>query len=112
MKIYKSSEDTLCIQGKEIKKFEIETSYKGKELVDSELNGIYDTMILGYRFPGMEVSKHMFYGNKLSITTLFCSMTENMLLYNIITEDELKEAISLVIKQIRKSEKNAGKDNK
>lgn len=112
MKVYKSSEDTLCIQGKEIKKFEIDPIHKGKELVDSVFNGAYNTMVLGYRFPGMEASKQMFYGSKLAITTLLCSMLENMLLHNVLTEDELKEVVSLVIKQVRKSEKNAGKNTK
>lgn len=112
MKVYKLNEDTLCIQGKELKKFEVEPIHKGKELIDSMFNGAYNTMLLGYRFPGMEASKQMFYGSKLAITTLFCSMMENMLLNNVLTEDELKEAVSLVIKQVRKSEKNAGKDTK
>ena len=73
MKVYKSSEDTLCIQGKEIKKFEVEPVHKGKELVDSVFNGAYNTMILGYRFPGMEASKQMFYGSKLAISNILQS---------------------------------------
>lgn len=112
MKVYKSSEDTLCIQGKEIKKFEIEPIHKGKEIVDSVFNGAYNTMILGYRFPGMEASKQMFYGSKLAITTLLCSMLENMLSHNVLTEDELKEVISLVIIQVRKNGKDVRKDIK
>jgi hypothetical protein len=69
-------------------------------------------MILGYRFPGMEESKQMFYGRKLAISTLLCSMLENMLLHNVLTEDELKEAVSLVIKQVRKNDKDVRKDTK
>lgn len=112
MKVYKTNEDTLCIQGKEIKKFEIDPIHKGKELVDSVFNGAYNTMILGYRFPGMEASKQMFYGSKLAMTTLLCSMLENMLLHDVLTEDELKEAVSLVIKQVRKNDKDVRKDTK
>lgn len=112
MKVYKSKEDTLCIQGKELIKFEVEVKSKNKELTDSAFDGAYDTMILGYRFPGMEASKQIFYGSKLSIATLLCSMMENMLLRNVITEAELKNAVSIVIKQVRKSEKNARKNNK
>ena len=112
MKVYKSKEDTLCIQGKEMIKFNVESDYKGREIVDSTFDGAYDTMILGYRFPGMEASKQIFYGSKLAIATLLCSMMENMLLRNLITEAELKNAVNIVIKQVRKSEKNARKNNK
>ena len=39
MKVYKSKEDTLCIQGKELIKFEVEVKSKNKELTDSAFNG-------------------------------------------------------------------------
>lgn len=106
MKVYKSSEDTLCIQGKEIKKFKLESESNNKDyLEDSVFNGAYDTLFLGYRFPNMPASKQMFYGSKLAICTLLCSMLENMLIHDLITEDELKQAIKLVIKQVRKKDK-------
>ena len=35
MKVYKSKEDTLCIQGKEMIKFEVEVKSKNKELLEA-----------------------------------------------------------------------------
>ena len=50
MKVYKTNEDTLCIQGKRNKEFEIENPiHKGKELVDSVFNGLYYDIRLDFQ---------------------------------------------------------------
>ena len=66
------------------------------------LNVIYEGLILGYRTVGMEASKQVFVGDKLSLMTLFSSMMENMLTYKILTEKELYQMINLVLEKIEK----------
>ena len=49
----------------------------------------YEVMIQAWREPGMENSKQIIMGDKISIATVLCSLMENMILNDVFTIDEL-----------------------
>lgn len=100
MKISKPKENQLLFEDDNLKQLKLEVESK-TGLSKSVLNEIYEGLILGYRTVGMDASKQLFLGDKLSIMTLFSSMIENMLTYKILTEKELKQMINLVLENMQ-----------
>lgn len=56
----------------------------------------YEVMIQAWREPGMENSKQIIMGDKISIATVICSLMENMILNKIFTIDELYSLVDSV----------------
>lgn len=56
----------------------------------------YEVMIQAWREPGMENSKQIIMGDKISIATVLCSLMENMILNKIFTIDELYSLVDSV----------------
>lgn len=100
MKVTKPKDNQLLIEDEALRNFKLKVSSK-TGLNDSYFNNLYEGMILGYRLPNMDASKQMFMGSKISLMTLYASMTENLLRNDIFTEKELKEILKDVIKNSR-----------
>ena len=49
----------------------------------------YEVMIQAWREPGMEKSKQIIMGDKVSIATVLCSLMENLIKNDVFTLDEL-----------------------
>ena len=49
----------------------------------------YEVMIQAWREPGMENSKQIIMGDKVSIATVLCSLMENLIKNDVFTLDEL-----------------------
>lgn len=101
MKVSKPKENQLLFEDDNLKQLKLEVESK-TGLSKSVLNEIYEGLILAYRTVGMDASKQVFVGDKLSLMTLFSSMIENMLTYRILTEKELQQMINLVLEKIEK----------
>ena len=101
MKITKPKDNQLLIEDENFVKFKLDVSSK-TGLNDSYYNNLYEGLILGYRLPNMDASKQMFMESKLSMMTLYASMTENLLRNDIFTEKEIKDILRIVIKNSRK----------
>lgn len=101
MKVSKPKENQLLFEDEYLRELKLEVETKGG-LNDSEFNEIYEGLILGYRTVGMDASKQMFVGDKISLMTLFSAMLENMFTYKIITERELQEQIKLILKEMKR----------
>ena len=101
MKVSKPKENQLLFEDDNLKQLKLEVESK-TGLSKSVLNEIYEGLILGYRTVGMDASKQVFVGDKLSLMTLFSSMIENMLTYKILTEKELQEQIKLILKEMKR----------
>lgn len=56
----------------------------------------YEVMIQVWREPGMENSKQIIMGDKISIATIMCSLMENLILNNVFTIDELYDLVDSV----------------
>ena len=56
----------------------------------------YEVMIQAWREPGMENSKQIIMGDKISIATVLCSLMENMVLNDVFTIDELYSLVDSV----------------
>lgn len=101
MKITKPKETQILLEDENFKHFHLDVvSQTG--LNDSEYNEFYEGLIFAYRQPNMDASKQMFFGNVPSICTLMCSMLEQLLLRDIISEKQLKNMIKDVIKNTKK----------
>lgn len=101
MKITKPKDNQLLIEDENLINFKIDVSSK-TGLNNSCYNNLYEGLILGYRLPNMDASKQMFMGSKLSMMTLYASMTENLLRNDVFTEKEIKDILRMVIKNSRK----------
>lgn len=88
MKITKPKENQILIEDERLKNFKLENETPSG-LEQSEFDNIYETLVLGYRMSGMSASKQIFYGDKLSLLTIFTSMLKNLIDSNVITKDEL-----------------------
>lgn len=100
MKITKPKENQILLEDDNFVNFSLETSSK-TGLSDSEFNEAYGALALAYRIPGMDASKQIFYGDQLSIMTMFSSMVENLLKHNIMSEEDLDDCIDFVKKVVR-----------
>ena len=56
----------------------------------------YEVMIQAWREPGMEKSKQIIMGDKVSIATVLCSLMENLILNDVFTLDELYSLVDSV----------------
>ena len=95
MKITKLKDNQVLIEGDELVDFDLKVKNK-TGLASSGYNDIYESLILLYRFPGMDASKQLFYGNQLSILTILSSGFQNLLDNNIITEEQLTDLVETV----------------
>lgn len=100
MKVSKLKDTQLLIEGDEIANLDLRVHSK-TGLASSEFDNVYESLLLMYRFPGMDASKQLFYGDTISILTLLSSSLQNLLEYNILTEEQLDDVINSV-KSIRK----------
>ena len=105
MKITKPKETQILLEDENFKHFHLDVVSK-TGLNESKFNELYEGLILGYRQPNMDASKHIFFGNLVSIWTLSCSMLENLILNNVITEKELKNMVEVVLENVKKTKKN------
>lgn len=101
MKISKPKENQILIEDEYLKDFDLEVKNK-TGLKDSKYNKEYETLLLLYRFPDMEASKQIIYGNTMSIWTIVCSFLENLLLNDVISEKLLKEMPKTILKKMRR----------
>lgn len=95
MKITKLKNNQVLIEGDELVDFDLKVKNK-TGLASSGYDDIYESLILLYRFPGMDASKQLFYGNQLSILTILSSGFQNLLDNNIITEEQLNDLVETV----------------
>lgn len=93
MKVTKPKENQLLFEDDVLKGFELEVKSK-TGLANSPINDLYETFMLFYRFKGMDASKQLYTGNKISIMTGINSMLEQLIRAEIITKKDLKEIIS------------------
>lgn len=61
----------------------------------------YEVLVQGWRAPGMKNSKQIFIGDKVSISTILCSMMENLVKNDVLTIDELKLLIEVTEEKIK-----------
>lgn len=74
-----------------------DTKVKSKTgLNKSEYNDYYESFILFYRLKGMDASKQMFIGNKISLLTSITSMLDQLIRNKVITRDDLFNIIELL----------------
>ena len=64
----------------------------------------YEVMIQAWREPGMENSKQIIMGDKVSIATVLCSLMENLIKNDVFTLDELYSLVDSV-KEIMNDDK-------
>ena len=64
----------------------------------------YEVMIQAWREPGMENSKQIIMGDKVSIATVLCSLMENLIKNDVFTLDELYDLVDSV-KEIMNDDK-------
>lgn len=93
MKVSKPKDNQLLFEDDVLKGFELEIKSK-TGLANSPINDLYETFMLFYRFKGMDASKQLYTGNKISIMTGINSMLEQLIRAGIITKKDLKEIIS------------------
>lgn len=65
----------------------------------------YEVMIQAWREPGMENSKQIIMGDKISIATVLCSLMENMILNDVFTIDELYSLVDSVKEMMNDDER-------
>lgn len=95
MKVTKPKDNQLLFEDDVFKVFDIEVKSK-TGLIDSEYNDFYESFILFYRFKGMEASKQMYMGNKISILTSLTSMLERLMNKKVITREDLANILNLL----------------
>lgn len=95
MLVTKPKNNQLLLEDDSFENFDLGVHSK-TGLVDSEFDKIYEALILCYRLPGMDASKQMFYGDRLSVMTLLSSTLQNLLTYHIIDEESLDDVVSSV----------------
>ena len=101
MKVTKPKDNQLLIEDEALRNFKLKVSSK-TGLNNSYFNNLYEGMILGYRLPNMDASKQMFMGSKISLMTLYVSMTENLLRKDVFTEKEIKDILKEVIRNSKR----------
>lgn len=95
MKVTKLKENQLLLEDDAFKFFD--TKVKSKTgLNKSEYNDYYESFILFYRLKGMDASKQMFIGNKISLLTSITSMLDQLIRNKVITRDDLFNIIELL----------------
>lgn len=92
MKVSKPKENQLLFEDDILKGFELEVKSK-TGLANSPINELYEAFMLFYRFKGMDASKQIYTGNKLSIMTGVNSMLEKLISAGVITERDLNKII-------------------
>lgn len=77
------------------KAFNLKVKFK-TGLTKSEYNDFYESFILFYRLKGMDASKQIFMGNKLSLLTSITSMLDQLIRNKVITKDDLLNIIEFL----------------
>lgn len=101
MKITKPKENQLLIEAEFLENYKLDIEIK-KGLNKSISNKFYEGMVLAYRLPNMDASKHLFFGSPSSIMTLMCNNIENLLVNKLVSEKQLDE----IIEEIKKERKS------
>ena len=101
MKVTKPKGNQILLEDEAFEKFTLDVKSKGG-LNDSEFDEEYEGLILGYRLPGMDASKQIFFGNQISILTLTASLFENILRYKLMNEKQLHELLDEVCENARR----------
>lgn len=102
MKITKPKSNQLLIEDNCLKQFNLKVNSDGG-LNNSGYNMLYNGFILAYRQPDMNASKQIFYGNQLTIMTLFCSCLESLLRQKVITKEQLNDMVLTVKESIKEN---------
>lgn len=106
MKVTKPNDNQILIEDDLLKQFNLDVkSHTG--LNTSGYNHLYQGLILIYRFPNMDASKQLFYGNKTSILTLLCSSIENIIDNKLMNEDDLDDIVSAIKNNKKRKERNS-----
>lgn len=92
MKVTKPTETQVLIEDQALRGFKVEVESE-TGLADSKFDSVYETLVLAYRFPGMDASKQIFYGDKLSLLTIFCSIFQNLIERNSLTVSDLETMV-------------------
>lgn len=77
MKITKPKKNQILLEDDCFTDLDLEVKSK-TGLNNSEFNEDYNGLVLLYRLPNMDASKHLFYGDKLSILTLLTGGLKNL----------------------------------
>lgn len=93
MRVTKPTETQVLIEDPLLRGFKLEVESE-TGLVNSKFDNIYETLVLAYRFPGMDASKQIFYGDKLSLLTIFSSTFQNLIERDIMSVSDLEALIS------------------
>ena len=95
MKITKPKDNQILIEDDIFKQFELKVK-SNTGLNNSGYNKIYQGLILAYRLPDMDASKQLFYGDPISIMTLFCSCLESIVANGLISENNIDDMVEAV----------------
>lgn len=101
MIITKPKKNQLLLEDDRLSEFNLEVKSK-TGLNETEYDDMYNAMVFGYRQPGMDASKQLFMGDRVSVLTLLSSMMENLMRYKVIDSEDLKEMIKLCEENIRR----------
>lgn len=95
MKVTKPKDNQLLFEDDALKAFD--TKVKSKTgLSNSRYNSFYESFILFYRFKGMEASKQMYMGDRISILTSLTSMLDQLIRTKVITRGDLLDILELL----------------
>lgn len=101
MKITKPKENQILLEDEAFKKFTLDVKSKSG-LKDSEFDEEYEGLLLAYRQPGMDASKQIMFGSQISILTLTCSLIENIIRYELLTEEQLMDTLKEIFENARR----------
>lgn len=112
MQITKPKDNQILIEDDVLKQFKLKVETNAG-LNERGFNEFYQGFILAYRLPDMDASKQIFYGNPVSIVTLFCSCMENIVSQGLIDEEVLDDMVKAVKENIKNNkEAKDGRRNK
>lgn len=95
MKVTKPKDNQLLFEDDAFKAFDLKVKSK-TGLSNSEYDNFYESFILLYRLKGMDASKQMYMGNKLSILTSLTSMLDQLMSRKVITREDLVNILELL----------------
>lgn len=101
MKVCKLKDNQILLEDesfKNLKDSDLQVVESKTGLSDSEYNNIYESLILAYRTPGMDASKQIYVGDRLSLLTTISSMLQQMIDHDILSFNLLYEIVDMIKK--------------
>ena len=101
MKVTKPKENQILLEDEALKKFTLEVK-SNTGLNASDIDELYEGLLLAYRIHGMDASKQIMFGSQLSILTLTCSLIENIIRYKLLSEEQLMDTLKEIFENARR----------